>query len=141
MGFCPGFLARFEWRISIGWDDHTRIARRAPLHRHVTSRKIGGRLRFLSLKSDVGNGFRGDLVCHVFWTCMPGSRDHVYGSELPKTRLLGSQAEIEDALRIDCPNRFTMEVSGDEAVSDFFCGLLRNTQDVPEARKTGEPEI
>src|SRR5215469_8649447 len=63
------------------------------------------------------------------------------GSELPKTPLLGSQPEIENALRIDCPDRVTMDVSGDEAVSDFFCGVLRNAQDVPEARKTGKPEI
>jgi hypothetical protein len=69
----------------------------------------------------------------------PGFR--IYRSEFPKTPLLGPQPEIENPLRIDGSDRFTREVSGEETVSDFLCGVLRNAEDVPEARETGEPEI
>ena len=98
---------------------------------------ISVRLRFLSPKFEAGDGF-----C----PSSPGRsrvlRDRgAHGSELPKPPLLGPQPEIENALRIDCPDRFTMEASSDETVSDFLGGGFRNAEDEPEARETGEPEI
>jgi hypothetical protein len=55
--------------------------------------------------------------------------------------LLGAQPEIQGPLQIDCADSFTSEVPGEEPVSDLLCIALRNAEDVPEARKTGEPEI
>jgi hypothetical protein len=63
------------------------------------------------------------------------------GFRIPKTPLLRSQPEVQNLLHLDGAYGFTSEVSGEEPVSYLRCIVLRDAEDVPEARKTGEPEI
>jgi hypothetical protein len=73
--------------------------------------------------------------------CSTVGRGGTLGSEGPKAPLLGSPSEIQHSLRIDSANDFASEVSGEKPSSDLSCVGLWDAEDVPKARKTGEPEI